>query len=90
MFVQARLAGRASHAGGFSVYDEYVPMVDKTVDVGWKEKHSTTQNSFGSTGWIINAFSLKAVILMYYKLNCILFKPARVELHCFFSFLFCL
>ncbi|XP_057428282.1 phosphatidylinositol/phosphatidylcholine transfer protein SFH8-like isoform X2 [Lotus japonicus] len=46
---EARLAGRASHAGGFSVYDEYVPMVDKTVDVGWKEKHSTTQNSFGST-----------------------------------------
>ncbi|KAJ1408038.1 CRAL/TRIO, N-terminal domain [Sesbania bispinosa] len=46
---EARLGGRASHSGGFSEYDEYVPMVDKTVDVGWKEKQVTTQNSLGST-----------------------------------------
>lgn len=55
MFVQARLNGRASHIGVFSEYDEYVPMVDKTVDVGWKEKQVTTQNSSGSTGWILDA-----------------------------------
>lgn len=47
MFVQARLIGRAS---GFSEYDEYVPMVDKAVDLGWKEKQVATQNSYGSTG----------------------------------------
>lgn len=46
MFVQARLAGRAGH----SEYDEYVPMVDKTVDVLWKEKQVTALNSSGSTG----------------------------------------
>ncbi|XP_061356298.1 phosphatidylinositol/phosphatidylcholine transfer protein SFH8-like [Gastrolobium bilobum] len=46
---EARLVGKASHAGGISEYDEYVPMVDKTVDVTWKEKQLTTQNSFGST-----------------------------------------
>ncbi|KAL5126867.1 Phosphatidylinositol/phosphatidylcholine transfer protein SFH8 [Glycine soja] len=43
---EARLIGRAS---GFSEYDEYVPMVDKAVDLGWKEKQVTTQNSYGST-----------------------------------------
>jgi len=47
MFAQARLIGRAS---GFSEYDECVPMVDKAVDLGWKEKQVTTQNSYGSTG----------------------------------------
>ncbi|KAK7321772.1 hypothetical protein VNO77_32699 [Canavalia gladiata] len=46
---EARLIGRASHSGGFSEYDEYVPIVDKAVDVGWKEKRVTTQNSYGST-----------------------------------------
>lgn len=50
MFLQARFVGRTSHSGGFSEFDEYVPMVDKTVDVGWKEKQVTTQNPFGSTG----------------------------------------
>lgn len=49
MIMQARLVGKASHAGGFSEHDEYVPMVDKTVDVGWKEKQATSQNSLGST-----------------------------------------
>lgn len=51
VFVQARLAGRAGLSSGFSEYDEYVPMVDKTVDVAWKEKQVTTHNSYGTTGW---------------------------------------
>ncbi|MED6123869.1 hypothetical protein PIB30_053611 [Stylosanthes scabra] len=46
---EARLVGKNSHAGGLSEYDEYVPMVDKTVDVTWKEKKAKTQNTFGST-----------------------------------------
>ncbi|XP_027368118.1 phosphatidylinositol/phosphatidylcholine transfer protein SFH8-like isoform X2 [Abrus precatorius] len=46
---EARLIGRAGNSGGFSEYDEYVPMVDKAVDIGWKEKQVTTQNSYGST-----------------------------------------
>lgn len=50
MFIQARLVGKAGHAGGLSEYDEHVPMVDKTVDVESKEKQATPQNPFGSTG----------------------------------------
>ncbi|XP_058725324.1 phosphatidylinositol/phosphatidylcholine transfer protein SFH8-like [Vicia villosa] len=46
---EARLAGRAGLSSGFSEYDEYVPMVDKTVDVAWKEKQVTTHNSYGTT-----------------------------------------
>ncbi|XP_021601071.2 phosphatidylinositol/phosphatidylcholine transfer protein SFH6 [Manihot esculenta] len=35
---EARGLGKASAAGGFSEYDEYVPMIDKTVDGGWKKQ----------------------------------------------------
>lgn len=41
------MADKAGHAGDFS---EHVPMVDKTVDVGSKEKQATPQKSFGSKG----------------------------------------
>ena len=51
MFVKARLVGRASRVGVISNYDDYVPVVDKAVDVGWKEKQALTQNIYGSTGW---------------------------------------
>ncbi|KAJ9186546.1 hypothetical protein P3X46_002105 [Hevea brasiliensis] len=37
---EARVIGRASAAGGFSEYDEYVPMIDKNVDSGWKKQVS--------------------------------------------------
>lgn len=40
MFIQAKVIGKASAAGGFSEYDEYVPMIDKTVDDGWKKQVS--------------------------------------------------
>lgn len=33
---QAKAIGTASYYGNFSGYDEYVPMVDKAVDSGWK------------------------------------------------------
>lgn len=46
---EARLAGRAGLSAGLPEYDEYVPMVDKTVDVTWKEKQVSTKNSHGST-----------------------------------------
>ncbi|KAK7291207.1 hypothetical protein RIF29_06162 [Crotalaria pallida] len=45
---EARLVRKASHAGGFCEYDEYVPMVDKTVDVAWKENQVANENSSGS------------------------------------------
>ncbi|KAG2705695.1 hypothetical protein I3760_05G068500 [Carya illinoinensis] len=35
---EAKVAGKASFAGRFSGYDEYVPMVDKPVDAGWKKQ----------------------------------------------------
>ncbi|KAG5547885.1 hypothetical protein RHGRI_013534 [Rhododendron griersonianum] len=37
---EAKAFGKASYAGSFSGYDEYVPMVDKAVDAGWKQASS--------------------------------------------------
>ncbi|KAH6780069.1 Sec14p-like phosphatidylinositol transfer family protein [Perilla frutescens var. hirtella] len=34
---EAKAIGTAGYAGQFSGYDEYVPMVDKAVDSGWKK-----------------------------------------------------
>lgn len=36
--MQAKVIGKANCAGSFSGYDEYVPMVDKAVDAGWKKQ----------------------------------------------------
>lgn len=44
------MIGKAGLAGGLPEYDEYVPIVDKAVDVGWKEKQATPQNSLISIG----------------------------------------
>ncbi|KAI3525358.1 hypothetical protein L2E82_51605 [Cichorium intybus] len=40
---EAKTIGGTSYAGPFSGYDEYVPMVDKAVDSGWKKQSSTTK-----------------------------------------------
>ncbi|GLT86196.1 hypothetical protein SLE2022_043520 [Rubroshorea leprosula] len=37
---EAKIVGKTSYAGNFSGYDEYVPMVDKAVDSGWKNQAS--------------------------------------------------
>ncbi|XP_057783103.1 phosphatidylinositol/phosphatidylcholine transfer protein SFH6-like [Salvia miltiorrhiza] len=37
---EAKAVGTTSHFGNFSGYDEYVPMVDKAVDSGWKKQTS--------------------------------------------------
>lgn len=37
---QAKVNGSASHTNTFLGYDEYVPMVDKAVDAGWKKQAS--------------------------------------------------
>lgn len=37
---EAKVTGAASYAANFSGYDEYVPMVDKAVDSGWKRQAS--------------------------------------------------
>ncbi|KAA8536083.1 hypothetical protein F0562_028561 [Nyssa sinensis] len=37
---EAKVIGKASYVGSFSGYDEYVPMVDKAVDAGWKKQAS--------------------------------------------------
>ncbi|KAK6159495.1 hypothetical protein DH2020_006809 [Rehmannia glutinosa] len=37
---EAKAIGTAGYAGHFSGYDEYVPMVDKAVDAGWKKQNS--------------------------------------------------
>ncbi|KAH9620664.1 hypothetical protein KSS87_021204 [Heliosperma pusillum] len=42
---EAKINGKAGYAATFSGYDEYVPMVDKPVDSGWK-KHSSVQKSY--------------------------------------------
>lgn len=42
---EAKVVGKASYAGNFSGYDEYVPMVDKAVDAGWKKQASNQRPS---------------------------------------------
>uniref|UniRef100_A0A5B6YHS3 Putative Sec14p-like phosphatidylinositol transfer family protein isoform 1 n=1 Tax=Davidia involucrata TaxID=16924 RepID=A0A5B6YHS3_DAVIN len=37
---EAKVIGKTSYVGSFSGYDEYVPMVDKAVDAGWKKQTS--------------------------------------------------
>ena len=46
---EAKLVGKISYAGNSSGYDECVPMVDKPVDVGWKNQVSL-RRSFISKG----------------------------------------
>ncbi|XP_062076798.1 phosphatidylinositol/phosphatidylcholine transfer protein SFH8-like isoform X2 [Humulus lupulus] len=45
---EAKTVGKASYAVNFSGYDEYVPMVDKAVDAGWKKQ--SLQRSQSSKG----------------------------------------
>lgn len=44
MVMQARAGNKTLNVGGSSQYDEYVPMIDKTVDAGWT-KHVPYQES---------------------------------------------
>ncbi|GAB2291279.1 Phosphatidylinositol/phosphatidylcholine transfer protein sfh8 [Dionaea muscipula] len=46
---EVKVVGKISYNGHFSGYDEYVPMVDKAVDAGWK-KQSSAQRLCGSKG----------------------------------------
>ncbi|KAK7351871.1 hypothetical protein VNO77_11615 [Canavalia gladiata] len=46
---EAKIVGKSSYCSNLSGYDEYVPMVDKTVDVGWK-KQASMQRSYTSKG----------------------------------------
>ncbi|XP_075520881.1 phosphatidylinositol/phosphatidylcholine transfer protein SFH8-like [Primulina tabacum] len=41
---EGKVTGMASYVGNFSGYDEYVPMVDKAVDSGWKKQTSPTKS----------------------------------------------
>ncbi|XP_031269135.1 phosphatidylinositol/phosphatidylcholine transfer protein SFH8-like [Pistacia vera] len=47
---EPRVVGKASSTGGFSEYDEYVPVIDKTVDVGWKKQVSPQNPYYSSQG----------------------------------------
>ncbi|KAL8143680.1 hypothetical protein V2J09_016712 [Rumex salicifolius] len=38
---ESKIVGKASYAGTFPGYDEYVPIVDKAVDACWKKQSST-------------------------------------------------
>lgn len=40
----------ATGAGEFSEYDEYIPVVDKAVDVGWKNHVSPQKPYYPSRG----------------------------------------
>ncbi|KAG6571097.1 Phosphatidylinositol/phosphatidylcholine transfer protein SFH8 [Cucurbita argyrosperma subsp. argyrosperma] len=42
---EARVGGKAGFVATFSGYDEYVPMVDKAVDAGWKKQGSLQRPS---------------------------------------------
>lgn len=51
MNMQVKVVGKASYAGSFLGYDEYVPMVDKAVDACWK-KQALIQKPHPSKGFI--------------------------------------
>ncbi|KAJ6368696.1 hypothetical protein OIU78_001136 [Salix suchowensis] len=42
---EAKVVGKAGYGGSFPGYDEYVPMVDKAVDAGWKKPATITRHS---------------------------------------------
>ncbi|KAK3008157.1 hypothetical protein RJ639_015136, partial [Escallonia herrerae] len=46
---EAKIIGAASYASSFPGYDEYVPMVDKAVDAGWK-KQASVPKPYASKG----------------------------------------
>ncbi|MED6191455.1 hypothetical protein PIB30_000555 [Stylosanthes scabra] len=83
LLLLARLVGKANHAAvGFSEHDEYIPMVDKAVDVGWKGKQATTQNSPTSTTASKSSIPLNTLVLIAKKIpssteNC----PNRNRVH---------
>ncbi|XP_010263587.1 PREDICTED: phosphatidylinositol/phosphatidylcholine transfer protein SFH8-like isoform X4 [Nelumbo nucifera] len=55
---EAKVAAKANYTVGFSEYDEYVPMVDKAVDAGWK-KQPSFQRPFASKGTLPSPESQK-------------------------------
>lgn len=59
---QAKAIGTAGYPGQFSGYDEYVPMVDKAVDAGWKK---SPQKLYISKGMLLNVQNLFAAIYLY-------------------------
>lgn len=64
MLLQARAVGKGSSACGLSEYDEYVPMVDKAVDMGWKQQ-VVQQNPLNPGGLQVQTF-----IMTRHVLNC--------------------
>lgn len=46
---ESKIAGKMGYTGNFSGYDEYIPMVDKPVDAGWK-RQSSIHTSYSSKG----------------------------------------
>ncbi|XP_059647655.1 phosphatidylinositol/phosphatidylcholine transfer protein SFH8 isoform X2 [Cornus florida] len=56
---EAKVIGKASSAASFSGYDEYVPMVDKAVDAGWK-RQASFQKPSASKGTFQPPYTQKA------------------------------
>jgi len=46
---EAKINGKTGYAATFSGYDEYVPMVDKPVDAGWKKQSFVQKTSSKAT-----------------------------------------
>ncbi|GAB2267331.1 Phosphatidylinositol/phosphatidylcholine transfer protein sfh8 [Dionaea muscipula] len=46
---EAKISGKMSYNGNFSGYDEYVPMVDKPVNAGWKKQSSAQRTASKGT-----------------------------------------
>ena len=56
---EAKIAGKPGYVGSFAGYDEYVPMVDKAVDAGWK-KQASLQMPSASKGTLSQPVTSKA------------------------------
>ncbi|KAK1414445.1 hypothetical protein QVD17_30189 [Tagetes erecta] len=66
---EAKTIGTTSYAGQFSGYDEYVPMVDKAVDSGWKKQPPTPRpyDPIG-TGMLIEPAAQKGPEKLYSRI----------------------
>ncbi|KAJ0010438.1 hypothetical protein Pint_34747 [Pistacia integerrima] len=60
---EAKVAGKPGYVGSFAGYDEYVPMVDKAVDAGWKKQASLQMSSASKGSGIITTDALTRTML---------------------------
>ncbi|KAJ4824559.1 hypothetical protein Tsubulata_033790 [Turnera subulata] len=64
---EARVHGKTSASGGLSEYDEYVPVIDKTVDAEWKKKASLPEPRISRGGSLEIAVEIHTFICFQHR-----------------------